>query len=191
MNYKDRIIEAIKYTESLGLHIEKSPLPFDEQLSFSIKQKIFKLCAEALYHYEYQTSSDLAKKCARVHLMLQHHLKHDLDIDSFITIGDRFWDDYIYCEMTKELIENELRNQNRHEPIQAHVWLTLTDGTILDCTAEAHADLLFKRGEHPADKCIIIIEPTKEEDAKSGYHRPILIGSGFLEATGMFQLRRL
>lgn len=191
MNYIDRVIEAIKYTESLGLHVEKNPLPFDKQLAHSIKQQVYQLCTEALDHYDYKNSSDLAGKCTPVHLMLKHYLKKDLDLDSFITIGDRFWDDYIYCEMTKESIENELENKNIHEPIKAHVWLTLTDGAILDCTAEAHADLLFNRGEHPAGKCIMMIEPTKEEDAKSGYHRPALIGSGFLEKTGMFQIKRL
>ncbi|MFT6421461.1 MAG: hypothetical protein ACJA2K_000173 [Thalassolituus sp.] len=191
MNYKDRVIEAIKYTQSLGLNIEKNPLPFDEKLAHSIKQQVYQLCAEALHHYGYEKSSDLAGKCTPVHLMLQSHLKSDLSIDSFITVGDRFWDDYVYCEMTKESIENELHNRNINEPIKAHVWLTLTDGTILDCTAEAHADLLFKRGEHPAAKCIMIVEPDKEENAKSGYHRPALLGIGFLEKTGMVHVRHL
>lgn len=191
MSYKNRIIEAIKYTESLGLHVEKIPLPFESQLERSVKEQIFQLCADALYYYGYNSSSDLAGKCTPVHLMLRQHLKNDLGIDSFITVGDRFWDDYVYCEMTKESIEKELNHKNVNEPIKAHVWLTLTDGTILDCTAEAHADLLFKRGEHPSHECIMIVEPGKEEDAKSGYHRPVLVGTGFLEQTGMVQMRCL
>lgn len=184
-------MEAIKYTESLGLHKENIQLTFDRHLEQSVKQQIFQLCGDALYNYGYNKSSDLAGKCTPIHLMLQQHLKNDLSIDSLITIGDRYWDDYIYCEMTKKSIEKELSHSNSYEPIKAHVWLTLPDGTILDCTAEAHADLLFKRGEHPAHKCIMFVEPSKEEDAKSGYHRPILVGTGFLEKTGMIQVRCL
>ncbi|WP_458735101.1 hypothetical protein [Zobellella taiwanensis] len=191
LSYKERLIEAIKYTESLCLHKENIEFTFDKQLEQSVRQQIFQLSGDALYDYGYNKSSDLAGKCTPVHLMLQQHLKNDLGIDSLITIGDRYWDDYIYCEMTKESIERELNHSNIYEPIKAHVWLTLPDGTILDCTAEAHADLLFERGEHPAHKCIVLVEPSKEENAKSGYHRPILVGTGFLEKTGMIQMRCL
>ena len=191
LNYIDRLIEAIKYTENLGLHKEEIQFTFDSQLEQSLKQQIFQLCGDALYGYGYNKSSDLAGKCTPVHLMLKQHLKNDLGVDSLITVGDRFWDDYIYCEVTKESIEKELSHSDIYEPIKAHVWLTLPDGTILDCTAEAHADLLFKRGEHPAHECIMLVEPSKKEDAKSGYHRPVLVGTGFLERTGMIQMRRL
>ncbi|TMO27371.1 hypothetical protein CWC28_10735 [Pseudoalteromonas sp. S4492] len=188
MNYRKRLVEALDRTEKLGLKLDFSPLPLTADLPIDVKQNIFQLCAEALNHYGYVTSSDLASKCTPVHLMLQSHLKSDLNIDSYITIGDRYWDDYIYCEMSDESINKELESTNIHEPIKAHVWLTLSDGTILDCTAEAHADLLFKRGEHPAHKCIMLIDPKQPEDAKTGYHRPFILGSAFLKKTGMVQL---
>ena len=92
--------------------------------------------------------------------------------------------------MSKGFIESELDNPNIGGDINAHVWLTLTDGTILDCTAEAHAGLLFKRGLHPAHKCIMLVDPSQEENAMSGYHRPYLIGTDFLEKTGMYQFVR-
>lgn len=188
MNYKDRLLEAITYTRSLRLYIDNSALSLDVELADNIKQKIFQLCGDALYQAGLQRSFHLAGKCAPIHLMLKERLKADLGIESLITIGDRFWDDYVYCEMTKESVENELTCTNIFEPIKAHVWLTLSDGTILDCTAEAHADILFGRGEHPAHKCIMIVSPNKAEDAKTGYHRPVLVGSEFLEKTGMVQM---
>lgn len=188
MNYIKRLIDAIDYTQSLGLKIEKSPLPLSNKIESSTMQNIFQLCGDALYHYGYQNSDDLAGKCTPVHLMLQYHLKRDMNIDSFITVGDRYWDDYIYCEMSKGTIESELENPCIDRDIKAHVWLTLTDGTILDCTAEAHADLLFKRGLHPTHKCIMLVDPNQEENVKSGYHRPYLIGTGFLEKIGMYQI---
>lgn len=77
------------------------------------------------------------------YLMLKDRLKAELGIENLITIGDRFLDDYVYYEMAKEFVQNELNSTNIFEPIKAHVWLTLSDGTILDCTAEAHADIFF------------------------------------------------
>tara|TARA_R100001377_G_C3191713_1_gene110878 strand:+ start:407 stop:982 length:576 start_codon:yes stop_codon:yes gene_type:complete len=188
LSYIERLIDAVDYTHSLGLKIEKSPLPISEKIERSAMQRIFQLCGDALYHYDYQTSEDLAGQCTPVHLMLQYHLKNDMNVDSFITVGDRYWDDYVYCKMSKDSIETELKNPDISGDIKAHVWLTLTDGTILDCTAEAHADLLFKRDPHPAHKCILIVDPNQEENAKSGYHRPYLVGTGFLEKTGMYQI---
>jgi len=188
LNYKKRLEDAVARTKKFGLKLDVPPLPLTTDLPEKVKQNILQLCADALNHYGYVTSSELASKCTPVHLMLQSHLKSDLNIDSCITIGDRYWDDYIYCEMTDETIENELDNPNIHEPVKAHVWLTLPDGTILDCTAEAHADLLFKRGVHPAHNCIMLVDPNQPEDAKGGYHRPFLMGSSFLEKTGMVQL---
>lgn len=90
--------------------------------------------------------------------------------------------------MTDESIIKELDSQNIHEPVKAHVWLTLADGTILDCTAEAHADLLFQRGNHPAHNCMMLVDPNQPENAKEGYHRPFLVGPDFLEKTGMVHL---
>lgn len=188
MNYKDRLIEAISYTQSLKLNIEKLALSLDVELADNSKHKILRLCGDALYQAGLISSSYLAGKCAPIHLMLKERLKAELGIESLITIGDRFWDDYVYCEMTKESVENELNRTNTFEPIKAHVWLTLSDGTILDCTAEAHADILLGRGEHPAHQCIMIVSPNKAEDAKTGYHRPVLVGSGFLEKTGMVKI---
>lgn len=184
MNYIERLINAIDYTRSLGLKIEKSPIPLDENIGRSTLQDIIQLCSEALYHYGYQTSEDLAGNCTPVHLMLMSHLKSDMNIESFITVGDRYWDDYVYCEMSKNSIESELKKPSSDGDIKAHVWLTLADGTILDCTAEAHIDLLFNRGLHHAHECIMLVDPNREECAKTGYHRPYLIGTDFLEKTG-------
>ena len=190
LSYLERLIDAVEYTRSLGLRIEKSPLPICEKIERSAMQEVFKLCGDTLYNNGYKTSEDLAGECTRVHLLLQYHLKNDMNIDSFITVGDRYWDDYVYCKMSKNSIESELENPGIGGDIKAHVWLTLTDGTILDCTAEAHADQLFKRGLHPAHKCILLVDPNQEENAMSGYHRPYLIGTEFLEKTGMYQIVR-
>ena len=188
MTYETRLKEALKRTQEYGLSIDENPLPLKPSLALNIKRNVLQLSAEALNHYGYRTSSDLAQKCTPVHLMLQHHLKAELNIESFITGGDRYWDDYIYCEMSDESIKKEIEEPNVLNPIKAHVWLTLPDGTILDCTAEAHADLLFQRGDHPSHNCMMLVEANNHEDSKKGYHRPFLLGREFLVKTGMVQL---
>lgn len=184
MNYITRLQKAFNRTKQLGLITECSPFPLQPRLPTDLLQAIFQQSGDALYENGYEKSSDLASKCAQVHLMLQHILRHTLQVESFITIGDRFWHDYIYCEMSDEGIINELRNPKINEPSKAHIWLTLVDGTILDCTAEAHADILFDRGEHPAHQCMMVVPPDQQEDDKRGYHRPFLLGTDFLLRTG-------
>ncbi|BAJ01164.1 hypothetical protein [Shewanella violacea] len=185
MNYEKRIISAIEKTKELGLELSFSPYPFTKPLSHEEKRQALQLCVDVLYSKGYRQSSDLASNCTPVHLDMQHFLKSELNLDSYITIGDRYWDDYVYCEMSYENIKCELNSPDFNNPIKAHVWLTLSDGTILDCTAEAHADLLYKRGEHPIEKCLMLVEASNIENAKSGYHRPYLIGADFLQKAGV------
>lgn len=185
MNYEKRIISAIEKTKELGLELNSNLYPFTTALSHEQKRQALQLCVDVLYSKGYRQSSDLASNCTPVHLEMQYFLKSELNLDSFITIGDRYWDDYVYCEMSYENIERELSSPDLSKPIKAHVWLTLSDGTILDCTAEAHADLLYKRGEHPIEQCLMLVEIGNVENAKSGYHRPYLIGADFLQKTGV------
>lgn len=188
MSYLERLEKALIRNKKYGLKLDENLLPLKPVFSKDTKQQIFQLCADALYEFGYSTSSHLASRCTPVHLMLQQLLKNILDVDSVITIGDRYWDDYIYCSMSEDSISKELDNPNILEPVKAHVWLTLSDGTILDCTAEAHADMLFKRGEHPAHECIMFVEVNEPENPKTGYHRPFLVGPDFLIKTGVVQL---
>jgi len=68
--------------------------------------------------------------------------------------------------MSYENTERELNSPDLNNSIKAHIWLTLSDGTIIDCTAEAD----------------------NVENAKSGYHHPYLIGADFLlETVGCFR----
>ncbi|UOB73658.1 hypothetical protein [Pseudoalteromonas sp. APM04] len=188
MNYKKRIEDAVLRTQELQLKLPPSPVPFSKNISEDKKQEVLIHCLEMLQLHGFKSSQDLAGKCTDVHLMLQYFLKKDLNIDSYITIGDRYWHDYIYCEMSDASIKSELNSPGLNEPIKAHVWLTLTDGTILDCTGEAHADLIFNRGNFPLHECIHLFAPNEKEDSIEGYYRPYLIGIDFLEKTGVCKI---
>lgn len=183
MTYKDRCIAAIQRTSELNLTLEKNPLPF----SRSIRTKTNNILVEsarALQLAGYNSSSDLAKKCIPVHLILNMHLKDTLNVDSYITIGDRYWSEKdIYCEMSYLEIERELNSPNPQLALDAHVWLTLSDGSILDCTSEAHLDIIQSRGIHRSDQCMTFIKANEKENTESGYYRPFLFGADFLVKT--------
>jgi hypothetical protein len=64
LNHIGRLIDAITYADSLRLHVDKSALSLDFELTDNSKQKIFQLCGDALYQAGLQSSSRLAGKCA-------------------------------------------------------------------------------------------------------------------------------
>ncbi|MBC9071974.1 hypothetical protein IAI53_08365 [Thauera sp. CAU 1555] len=183
-SYKARFVSALKYTEKLGLDPGEKPVPWRGKISLKKARDVLLLSREVLDAAGMRQSSDLAMNCVAVHLKLQSAIYHYLKMKTYITIGDIFWSDYVYCEMSHEAIEKELNNPMLGEPIKSHVWLTLQDGSILDCTGEAHLDLIFGREEHPLEQCLTFIPPDK--NIEDGYRRPFLVGPEFLVKAGVF-----
>ncbi|AKO51386.1 hypothetical protein ABA45_02275 [Marinobacter psychrophilus] len=186
MDYKKRFIAAHKKSSELGLNPEPQALPFAKEYSKQRVQKILQACADYLYSCELETSSDLATNCIPIHMQLQAFLREHLSVRSSITIGDKFWKDYVYCHMSYQDILEELQHPMADAALKAHVWLTLGDGSVLDCTGEAHMDLLFNRSEHPTHECFAFVRPS--QTIPDGYYRPYLVGSDFLERTGAFAI---
>jgi len=186
VGYKDRFISAVNKTVEMGITLDANPLPLSKGITEQKTIQILDLCLESLLNLGFRKSSDLARQCVLVHTTLQHILRENLNVKSYITIGDRYWSDYIYCETSYEYIKNEMNSPNIESPIQVHVWLTLSDGSILDCTGEAHVDLISQRGDFPTRECFQMIEP--QEKITDGYHRPYIIGSEFLRRTGSFAI---
>jgi len=184
--YKTKFISAYHKTKELGLHIEGKPIPIGKALPDKKIKNICEITLGMLRSSELKNSYDLAEKCIPVHMSLKEVLKKHLNVNAHVTIGDRYWDDFIYCEMTYDSIVKEIESPSFDSPLRAHVWLTLSDGTILDCTGEAHSDLLFERGIYPSEQCISLIRPDKR--IQQGYHRPFLIGSEFLTKTGSYRV---
>lgn len=89
--------------------------------------------------------------------------------------------------MSYDYILQELTSPNVTKTIDAHKWLTLTDGTIIDFTGEAYHDIIHGRGNYPVAKCHQVIR--LNTDTTSGNHRPFLIGSDFLYKTGSIIMR--
>lgn len=179
MIYKEKFVAALNKSIELGLQVDSDLLPFNSQEQE--RQELLALCSEFLNYLGFQTSSDLASRCIQVHTELQYAIKQVLSIDSAITLGDIHWPehDYLYCRTSYEDLISELNNPDHTADIQIHAWLTLSDGSILDCTSQAHADLLFERGERPIHECFSFI-PLSENN---GY-TPYLVGNDFLYKIG-------
>ena len=184
MNYKMNFISAYYKSIEIGLNPDDSVLPLKNTIP---KTKLTDLqvgAVKLLQSMDLNSSVDLAGKCIPVHMMIKEMLKKEFSVESHITIGDRFWHDYVYCEMSYDLIAKELETGGGVEPLKAHVWLTLQDGSILDLTCEAHLDVLMNRGDHPTHECIGYIPASKK--ITDGYYRPYLVGDEFLKRTGAF-----
>lgn len=184
MNYQDRFQAALEKSKELCLAVET--IKFQDDLSVEEIRKITQFSIHELYKMGFTNSEKLASKCVPVHFYLNQMIESVLGIKTYITIGDRYWsEDDIYCEMSYENIRSELASPEVNNTIDAHVWLTLTDGTILDFTSEAHIDVIEQRGCFPANECFQVIQ--KSQPAV-GYHRPFLVGFDFLYKTGCIQL---
>ena len=185
MKYTDRFQAALLKTRELTLSVDA--IQFDRALSVEEIKSILRVCVDALYQSGYTNSETLAAKCVPVNMIINEHVERILGIKTHLTIGDRYWSDKdIYCEMSYEAISRELKTPDVTQPINAHVWLTLSDGTIIDFTGEAHFDVLQSRGNFPVEQCYQVIRP---DDAKENdFHRPFLVGNDFLFKTGSIRL---
>ena len=187
MKYTDRFLTALSKTKELALSVE--PFKFGQAIPIEEINSILRLCVETLHRGGYTDSQTLAGNCIPVHTLLNDTIRRSLDIITFITIGDRYWDEKdIYCEMSYEAISKELKNPDITKPLKAHTWLTLTDGTIIDFTSEAHLDIIERRGNHPLVECCKMLKPNEVED--NGYYRPFLIGAAFLFETGSVRFQQ-
>ena len=127
MNYKDMFIKSYHETLKIGLDPGSKVLPFKATISKKKVDQILTFCAMHLRLMGFTRSSELAGKCIPVHIELQFLLREKFSVKSNITIGDKFWNDYVYCEMSYKSIEQELQKPNINNPIKAHVWLTLSE----------------------------------------------------------------
>lgn len=184
MNYEKRFAAAVTKTLELGLLLPDDLQPFQKALSHEEKRQALNLCVEILRDHGFKTSKDLAGHCVQTHQMMRFFFQEKLGLQSYITIGDIYSDDYTYCEMNYESIKNEILKPEYSKPLKAHVWLTLQDGTIIDCTAQAHDDLLRELGNYPIHECLRIVEIDTPDDKTNNYYRPYLIGSDYLRRTG-------
>lgn len=181
MDYKQRFIAAVNKTRELGLPIEGSPLPIKKkQLSERKISKVHIVCSSHLKAAGYHNSRDLNTKCFGVHALVQFVMKDMLNIDSHITIGSMHGHGWDYCPMTYNKIKEEISNPDVNQVLEAHAWLTLPDGAVIDWTGQAwrdtHADNI-----HDSADCMLYLAPGKFRE--DHYYKPYLVGMEYLYRT--------
>jgi hypothetical protein len=187
MQYKEDFKNAVRMTKQLGLKLES---PMQYFVDKSIPQEKFTSMIEELVPYlknnGYLSSSNLNRNCVQVHIAVQCLLKNIFNIDSFLTIGSMHGPDFDYCVMSYEEIKSELKNPKSSQELQAHVWLTLPDGSIFDWTGLAWYFENF--GESvPMEDCALHIPVNSEVTAP--VYKPFVIGEDYLVATGTIDPR--
>jgi len=181
MQYYSAITKAYEFSKIYKVAPAACPPPFTEKIATEKLQRALGACIEHLTNIGFQSSFELAGRCVEVHNEIQRILEEN-NVESFFTIGDRVWDDYIYCEMSYDQIGSELSNPTPNNPLKAHVWLTLSDGSILDFTSQPHMDLLQGDREYPIEQSIIL--KRLDDSWEKGNFRPFLVGKQFLYKTG-------
>lgn len=182
MNYKIDFEKAVRKTLELDLNLYGSPLPLES--SPIPEQNIFyflRHCIPFLHQQGYFSSKDLNGNCVDVHLTVKRVLKELFGLECFITIGSMHGKGWDYCEMSYAYIRKELDEPNLQGELNAHIWLTLPDGSIVDWTGQAWYDQ--KAGEsHDLSQCLVYFSPTYF--FAEHYYKPYLVGEEFLIRTG-------
>lgn len=102
----------------------------------------------------------------------------EIKVKHTITIGNVLVNDKPYFTTTKQSIENEKKEGFiPYEPANAHAWLTLEDGTILDCTIIPSTARWNKERE---PKWIKAIYCSKVPYKKKLEHIPLNVGIDYL-----------
>ena len=127
---------------------------------------------------------DLALKCSIVSKELQEFLKIQFDINSVVTIGNVYLNKLRYYHEPLSTLKERLTKNDFEKPFNAHVWLTLENGDIIDLTIGPSMWLEHKiSGSEPDrnnfEKVYWI--STQKFDKKLFVYKPLLIGYDYFE----------
>lgn len=185
MNYQDSFAAA--YDKTLLLELDPNMQhrdfvdPFTkEEIDFIVKSSI-----DFFKSFGCLSSSDLAHQCIPLNIFLRNYLRERLSIESFITVGSVILNgEWVYGVASYEAITKELLKPDKENPLSIHTWLTLNDGSVLDCTLEGYLDVKLGRGEHRIDECMGFFSSGVTPSGDT--YIPFLVGEDFLRKVGAF-----
>ncbi|MCT6698366.1 hypothetical protein [Rheinheimera sp. 4Y26] len=182
MQYTGLFESAVRMTEELGLKLVMPKQFFcSEEIS---SEKLHAMVSAFVPFFKsngYFSSKDLNKNCVQVHIAAQNLFKEMFGIDSYLTIGSMHGDGFDYCAISYEEIKSEIKKPNLAQELRAHIWLTLSDGSIFDWTGLAW--YLENCGiTAPLEECAMHIP--LNTTMKELRYKPFLIGKDYLVVTG-------
>ncbi|KAF7788531.1 hypothetical protein PRUB_a1519 [Pseudoalteromonas rubra] len=183
--YRGSFIEAVSKTKMYELGEPDNVLPLSQKATSTNRQmRMLKFCHDVLVKNGFRCSADLARQCIPVHLILQRALNEYLGIHSHITIGHVEVEDTIYCETSYDYLKRELVAPGVNSALSFHVWLTLTDGAVLDCSMQAHFDVTSRKMNYPTRECMTYL--STQEVLSEVKYRPFVVGTDYLKNIGAF-----
>ena len=126
----------------------------------------------------------LIQDCGGVAAMLHANLKQH-GVETLITIGDVIDRGKSRYDTTFEYLKDELKKGIQNSPVKLHVWLSMSDGTIIDPTI-----LLKRKGNAFVNKKLnyqqqgLYIGDAISLKLK---YKPVLLGSDFLYKIGLLR----
>lgn len=182
MDYKFDFEKAVHQTCELNLNLHGNPLPLKaEKIPKENVLCVLGECMPYLLQNGYFSSQELSGNCVAVHLLIKSVLKQRFGLECYITIGSMHGEGWNYCAMSYSYIQQELKSPNPNTELQAHIWLTLPDGSIIDWTGQAWCDLQEKI-THKLEECLVYLAPN--EFNPEHYYKPYLVGEEFLVRSG-------
>lgn len=187
-DYKAALRKALDRTQKWKLDTRNCVM-LDQYLSADLDEKASK---EALVRFSRDFMFDVeqrAGQCAAVHLMaLAVFYDMRMPAPPVMTVGDVLVDGVPRYKVTRQGLRRHIREgRGAGGIINAHMWLTFPDFTILDLTVlpaiagEAAEALDLGR----PDGLAVIGQPP---ELKPGLvYKPMLVGEGFIKATGTIQ----
>ncbi len=180
-HYKELFSRAIEATRSLGLVHGMREFVFPERgVSHDHVGVILGEFIGDLYRKGLSDSASLSGNCIQIHDQLFGFMERS-GIQAHMTVGSMHGNGWSYCRTSIDQLKAELEHPDSFREIEIHTWLTLNDGSIIDCTGQAWYDMQI--GEvHPVEKCLVYI-PQGNQDP-SHYYTPYIVGYDFLYRTG-------
>jgi hypothetical protein len=182
-SYQKEFQEALQITEKLGFFIPT--WKFKERLLYSNNsiKKVSDTLNYFLINHE-MCYEDLASQCIFIHNGTFELVAREIDCNSIVTIG-WFYDETIH-ESMYEFTEEEFKNFTIKKPgiskgFDAHVWITLDSGEIIDFTLLTTIGKI--NGSYPPGSTIMC----RPEDCPIKYH-PMVVGRDAILQTFAYRL---
>jgi hypothetical protein len=180
MSYLNSFADAIHYTDTN--FDKKDILDFLEQnlrerqpLERALKnKKIERMAFESAYLTGYH---QLKHNCLEASFNFFKLIEEKLGGGCFLTVGDVKYNGTSIFNVTAEGVFNILRNGKSKEDMNAHVWITLPDLTVLDLTI---ISTLIERGQiHLQDAPENPVLTWREDISSKFFYHPIIVDKDF------------
>jgi len=174
--YLNTFFKAVEYTDSLGFDTSSIILNTKKKiLNEKILNDLYQIFLE-----EYKVTDEVAHyDCTNVSFQMKEIVADYLNDDVFVTTGSvsRLGGEIFSCK--KSYLEHFLKNKFTFgDKLKVHVWLTLSNGEIIDFTIMKNIELMALDRNLPFNQKNIIANSLNIEALDLNYN-PVLINDDY------------